>query len=210
MSNCTYFIEYMEMSLCGPYSKCIRSKVYTVSKLFPAPCCTRRNKISGYVCSVLSPVCQSGKHASLCSPSKIRGDGRGRGAFHADFSPATDWKQHVKAGWVQPDKEPPSASRGGRILALGQLTQQKKKKKKKRAPQMSAGREQSPRETWGHGHLNEPEDLPLSSCSFINEVRLKSGNFRGLKRETVPVLTAGRTSLCSPSASFWALENSQM
>ena len=130
MSNCTYFIEYMEMSLCGPYSKCIRSKVYTVSKLFPAPCCTRRNKISGYVCSVLSPVCQSGKHASLCSPSKIRGDGRGRGAFHADFSPATDWKQHVKAGWVQPDKEPPSASRGGRILALGQLTQQKKKKKK--------------------------------------------------------------------------------
>ena len=132
MSNCTYFIEYMEMSLCGPYSKCIRSKVYTVSKLFPAPCCTRRNKISGYVCSVLSPVCQSGKHASLCSPSKIRGDGRGRGAFHADFSPATDWKQQVKTGGVQPEKEPPASSRGGRILANPKYTKKKKKKKKKK------------------------------------------------------------------------------
>lgn len=85
MSNCTYIIEYLEMSLYGSYSKCIRSKVYTVSKLFPAPCCIRRKKISGYVCSVLSPVCLSGKHAFLCSPSKIHGGGRGRGLFMLTF-----------------------------------------------------------------------------------------------------------------------------
>lgn len=108
MPNSTYFMKYLEIS-------CLLS--HLSQSYFQLLALHRETKAlnKSTHCSPCLPVQQT--HTSQCSLCLRARMVAGKRAFHAEFHPTTQSLKTICESWgVQPDKEPPSAEWGRRIL----------------------------------------------------------------------------------------------